>query len=416
MCAWAFGDSYDCYAASTDAVLGYWDSGNISSGNGYTLVAGRFAGSQAMRCTVGNAPTLALVKASGSNDAAHHISVAVQQTAALSGTNQGWSFQLQDGTTNQCSVVFRTDGAILLTSATPAGTVLATYTGAVTAANTWFAFEIEVFISSTAGYMNVRKNGNTVNDFSSATNLNTRAGTANNYANRLGVSLYANVNAALLDDLLWRSDAASVPWVGDVRCYARMPAADASVQFARAPTTNTQATGGTGVSFITNGEARYTSLIPAISGTVGTIVVVLNVASTSNMKCSIFTSSGGLPTTVLGSATPITLTGGSTATFIFGTPVPVVKGTQYWIGIDASATSGQWFNSNTNIGLLSTTAYASFPVATPTTSAASAPNCSIVITGTVNAEAVNETLQDGTTSESAIFQEPSIESARYLNC
>jgi hypothetical protein len=51
----------------------------------------------------------------------HHL-VRVQQTAALSGTTLGMYLQLSDGATNQCCIVFRSDGAILLTSATPAGT------------------------------------------------------------------------------------------------------------------------------------------------------------------------------------------------------------------------------------------------------------------------------------------------------
>jgi hypothetical protein len=50
----------------------------------------------------------------------HHIVCAFQQTAALTGTTLGMYLQLSDGATNQCCIVFRSDGAILLTSATPA--------------------------------------------------------------------------------------------------------------------------------------------------------------------------------------------------------------------------------------------------------------------------------------------------------
>jgi hypothetical protein len=45
----------------------------------------------------------------------------------------------------------------------------------------------------------------------------------------------AVVTSQQIDDILWRSDASSVPFVGDIRCYTRMPASDASVQFARSP-------------------------------------------------------------------------------------------------------------------------------------------------------------------------------------
>jgi hypothetical protein len=140
--------------------------------------------------------------------------------------------QLSDAATNQCCIVFRSDGVILLTSATPAGTVLATYSGAVTAQNTWFAFEFEVVINNTTGRFRARKNGNTADDFDSGATLNTRPG-ANAYANKLTLGMNAVVTSQQIDDILWRSDASSVPFVGDIRCYTRMPASDASVQFAR---------------------------------------------------------------------------------------------------------------------------------------------------------------------------------------
>jgi hypothetical protein len=224
--AYCFGDGFDCYSVIADAVAGYWDSGSLPT---LQSAVGRFAGSQ----SIGNpsGATGALVKSSGANDAVHHIVCAFRQSAALTGTTLGFSFQLQDSASFQCSIVFRSDGAILLTSGAAAGTVLATYSGAVSAQNTWFAFEFEVIVSNTVGGMRVRKNGNTSNDydsFISVGNLNTRT-TANNYANRLAIGGTGIVTTQYLDDLLWRSDASSVPWVGDIRCYTRMPASDASV-------------------------------------------------------------------------------------------------------------------------------------------------------------------------------------------
>src|SRR5215467_547934 len=158
--AYIFGDSFDLYAVVADAAAGYWDSGTLT---GVTIIAGRFAGSQALQLAAGNSNVL--TKASSvTTDPVHHFTVAIRQTAALSGTTLGTYFQLADGATNQCCVVFRSDGAMLLTSATPAGTVLDTYTGAVSAQNTWFVFEIEVVINNTTGSWAIRKNGNTSND------------------------------------------------------------------------------------------------------------------------------------------------------------------------------------------------------------------------------------------------------------
>lgn len=217
----AFGDGFDLYATTSDPVnQGYWTSGN----GPVALPAGRFSGSRCLQWP-GNAN---LAKSGTSNDALHHFSFAFQQTATLSGSTNSSYFTLLDGATAQCSVVFRPDGAIMLQSGGVGGTTLATYTGAVTLVSTWYQFEVEVFISNTAGYMNVRKNGNTVNDFSSATNLNTRS-SANNYANSIQIGESSpQVSYQYVDDFLWRSDPTTVPWVGDIRCYTRMPASDVS--------------------------------------------------------------------------------------------------------------------------------------------------------------------------------------------
>jgi hypothetical protein len=326
----------------------------------------------------------------------HHFSIAFRQTAVLSGSTLGWYLQLLDGTTGQCAVVFRQDGAILLTSGGPGGTVLDTYTGAVTAQNTWFQFEFEIVINNTTGSWAVRKNGNTVNDRALG-GLNTRPGT-NAYANKLQMGVQGTFSGLMIDDLLWRSDATTLAWLGDIRCFTRLPASDASAQFARSPTTNTQSMGGGSTVGVLNGTARYTAFVPVYSGTTGTVTVTIASAATCNMKCSIFASSGGVPTTVLGSATPVALSAANLATFIFGTPVAVVKGTQYWIGVDADANSGAYSCTVGNAGFSSVTAYASFPAASPSPLAAQAPACSAIITTTVNSEMVSETLQDGTTT------------------
>src|SRR4051812_45979864 len=118
--AYIFGDSFDLYATTADVYgTGYWDSGSSL----FTLQSGRFGG----QCARVNSTGSWMVKSSGANDAVHHIVCAYQQSAAaLTGTTLGVFLQLSDGATNQCCIVFRQDGAILLTSAIPAGTVLAT--------------------------------------------------------------------------------------------------------------------------------------------------------------------------------------------------------------------------------------------------------------------------------------------------
>ena len=390
--AFCFGDGFDSYATMADPIAGYWDSG-LGISAPWALVAGRFAGSQACQITGGSAALL--VKSSGQNDAVHHIVCAFRQTAVLSGTSLTYYFQLSDGATNQCCIVFRSDGAILLTSATPAGTVLDTYTGAVTAANTWFAFEFEIVINNTTGSWAVRKNGNTVNDRALGS-LNTRPG-ANNYANKLTFGVNVGINAIQLDDLLWRSDASSVAWVGDIRCYTRMPASDAAVQFARAPVTTTVATNTFSTGAISTSTARYSNLTVTYDGTISTARITLSAGYTGNMKCTIFASSGTAPTTVLGSATPISNPATGNNSFTFSVPIAVIRGMELFVGFSSDTSSGTWSLSSGSTGFTSTTSYAAFPVASPTTIITSSVTCQVTITPT-NAGLVNEPLQDGTTS------------------
>jgi hypothetical protein len=395
--AWSFGDGFDCYATTADAINGYWDSA-LDLAQLALNSSGRFSGSQCVSVT-GTAKNAILVKSSGQNDAAHHITVAFRQTAAISGTTLGSNYQLYDGTTVQCSIVFRSDGAILLTSGGPTGTVLATYAGAFPVASTWYHFEFEVVINNTTGSFKVRKNGNSTEDHTT-TAINTRS-TANNYANKLQVGSQVSVNQHYHDDLFWRSDASSVAWLGDIRCYTRMPASDASVTWSRTPTSNTQSIAISTTQSITTGagNARYSPFTAAYDGTIGTATVTLGTGYTGNLKATIFASSGTAPTTILGSANVVTNPAAGSNTLTFGTPVAVVKGTQYWIGFASDTASGTWNVGTGTTGGSSTTTYASFPAASPTFSTGASPIVySLTITTTVNYTVVNEAQQDATTS------------------
>jgi hypothetical protein len=395
--AFFFGDGFDLYALPADAVNGHWDSGALN----FILSAGRFSGSRAIQSS--NIGTF-FVKSSGQNDAVHHIVCAFQQTAALTGTTLGLYFQLTDGTTNQCCIVFRTDGAILLTSATPAGTVLATYTGAVTAINTWYAFEFEVVINNTTGSFTVRKNGNTTADFT-ATSLNTRPGT-NSYANKLTVGQNGSVSFHFIDDLLWRSDPTSVPWAGDIRCYTRLPNTDAAAAWTRPSTFQMQPYAGTTTNAAVGANTpRYTPFVSQ-GGNIGNVVINLAVGWTGNMKCAIFAATtGSQPGTVIQSATaainnPVI----GTNTFTFSPAVSVAKGTQFFVGfVSDTAASGALPTGNgapySTMGFTGGATYATFPIANPTvTAAATASGFFPVVTPTANADAVADSFEDSAAS------------------
>jgi hypothetical protein len=398
-----FGDGFDCYRDITDCGT-YWDA---AFGGSVTLAlsaSGRFTGSRGVTNTTSN-NTIYITRTSGVNDAVHHISVAFQQTFALSGTLTGIFCTLYDGTTAQCSIAFRNDGAMLLMSGS-LGATLATYTGAISAVNTWYQFEIEVVINNTTGSISVRRNGNTTNDFT-ATGLNTRA-SANNYANKIGIGNGSSSSQGhFIDDFLWRSDASSVAWIGDVRCYTRMPAADSAVQFTRSgsvvPVTPYVQAAVTNSSSTT---PRYAPFIATCSGTVGSTVLSLALVQAGNAKCSLFSDSGtGIPGAILGSATPISAMVTGNNTFTFGTPVAVTQGVKYWIGFAfdtgvanaLNVTSAQ--GSYSASGYSSVLAYASFPAANPAVSPSVGIACQIFAvnitpTTTSNANLVSEVAQD----------------------
>jgi hypothetical protein len=395
--AWIFGDSFDLYAAGADMVAGYWDSGVGLP----TLVAGRFTGSRAIQLASSNQ---SCVKSSNVNDAVHHVVCAIQQTTALSGTNLGVFFTFGDGATAQCSIVFRSDGAILLTSGGPTGTVLATYTGAITAINAWFAFEFEVVINNTTGSFTARKNGNPSNDFTLGS-LNTRGGTTNNYANRLTMGMQVGIATNQVDDVLWRSDATSgaglATWVGDIRCYARMPASDVQAQFSRSSLTanvNTAPSGGTSFGVNIASFIRFTT---TLAGTIPSVVLQASAGATANVKAAIYDATGasGGPGAVLGTSNTLANPVLGANTLTFATPPHVVANTNYFLAVCQDA-AVSWQVNNTGgsgFGTTYTVPFASFPIASP---AVTYPNTIINVVGglvninTLNSSLVSEAQQD----------------------
>lgn len=395
--AYIFGDGFDLYATTADLALNYWDSANSGSNLITNLATGRFAGSRALQFN-NSGTASALVKSSNVNDAVHHIICAFNQNAAISGSTFGIYFQLSDGATNQVCINFRSDGAIILTSATPGGTVLDTYTGAVTASNTWVAFEFEVVINNTTGSWAVRKNGNTSNDHALGS-LNTRPGT-NNYANKLTVGTQTSpYNSSFLDDLLWRSDAASVPWVGDIRCYTRMPASDVSTQFASIGSVTASTGGNSGPQTYGANVDAYSWFVAPRTGVVTSLILPLNAGGTGHIKAALFggtaANNGSLPTTLLGTANVLTNPIAGNNTITFPTPVPVTINGNYMIGFNQDTS----INYQTTIGIAAamfgTQTYAAFPTANPPVGPANQRTvCTVVMTG--NAVMVNEVQQDGT--------------------
>jgi hypothetical protein len=345
-----------------------------------------------------------LSKSSGSNDAVHHVNLALRQTTAFSGTTNILCIQFVDGVTNQCCVVFRSDGALLLTSGSQSGSTLATWATAIIGVSVWHSYEIEVVVNNSTGSIAVRRNGNTSNDFS-ATGLNTRGGTANNYANKVQLGSTSGSFVQDIDDFLWRSDASSVSWIGDVRAAQMMPASDASVQFSKGPSTYALTPYSVSTTFGNSaGTARYSAFTASYDGTIASVIINLGAGFTGNMKLSLFASSDSsttsVPTTVLGSATTITNPATGNNTFVFSSPPSVIKGTRYYVGVDTDTSSGTIVvgSQNNNLGLTSATAYGSFPAAGPSVgSSTGMPLITVNHNVGSNATLVNESQENTTT-------------------
>lgn len=310
-----FGDGFDLYAAPIDMVAGHWDATSLNP-NSSALVAGRFSGSRAVNFS----SSTTLIKASNVNDAVHHFTVAFVNSN-VTGSTSGAYIGLWDGATAQCSVVFKTDGSIVLTSGVATGTVIATYAGAAPTSSVWYVFEIEIVIHNTAGSIAIRKNGNVTNDFFLGS-LNTRA-TSNSYANKIQLGS-AGAGTHSFDDFLWRSDASVVPWVGDVRCYTRMPLSDASVQFSRSTTpVSVQVYSQTGiVNSVPANNALYFQIVPAYSGLVTGVSISCTGGGggTGHVKMAMFSSVGNAVGSVMATTSEVTNPGNAIISFTFPTP------------------------------------------------------------------------------------------------
>lgn len=414
--AFFFGDGFDLYSAITDCGT-YWDA---AFGSGATLAlssSGRFAGSRGLTTTSGSVVTTPYItKTSSVNDPVHHFSFAAQ-LGTPTGTLTSLWIALYDGTSVQCCVFVRSDGSIVLSSgAEGQGTILATYTGAFAAPNTWYQFEVEIVVNNTTGSFTVRKLGNTTNDFS-ATGLNTRNGSTNNYANKIGLGCGNSTPVFTADDFLWRSDATSgvgnAAWLGDIRCYTRMPASDASVSWSRLATFPLSPFGAaaTTAQAISANIARYVGFTSQ-GGSIGSVTITLQAAITGNMKCAIFACTASTLGTgvgaILGVATAsIANPVAGVNTFTFSPAVTIAQGTLFYVGFCSDTTlSGGCLASNTassssyTAGATSSTTYASFPVASPTLNSTNVPNynASPIVTPTGNYNEVADPQQDGANS------------------
>ena len=401
--AWAFADSFDLYSPNSvygaDMAPGYWD---VAMNSIPSFAAGRFSVGQSM--IIPNANNISpMTKSSAVNDQVHHISIAYNCAAsAMGGTSLNPYITLYDGATAQCTIAFRSDGAILLyaggvAAGAIAGAVLATFANGFSAINTWYQFEFEVVIHNTLGAFNVRVNSATSNNFSSGA-INTRGGTANNYANKIGIgSLNGISHQCYLDDFFWKSDATFLPWMGDVRCYPRLPISDAAAQFSRSPSPFVAQTINSVLGYNQTsqaGTAIYQPFTPTITGQIPYITIFTNAAyATAKVKMAVYDSTLTFPIAVSNELVGVA-NGASTITF--PSPAPIVKGALYYLAVCCDTPVNWGWNNPANARYNnSTSVYATFPLNNPVTSSGwSSTYMKVGIVPSINAEYVGEPTED----------------------
>ena len=330
--AWIFGDSFDFYTSANDMISGpapLWSS--IDSSDPPTFPAGRFTGSHAMASAVTGG--FATKSGFGSNSSTIFANFAMEQTVALSGSTLELAVELLDGATVQCTVGFRTDGAILFYRGTTSGTVLATFTGAFSGL-TWTHFQIEIIFSSTVGEIHIRENGSPTDTFA-ATGLN-NISTANSYTN--GVTIVTSANQYIDDFYMFNSTgAAPNTWQGDVRSVQLMAASDpATLLFSKSPA---QGLFGSQVSAGTTSQTanivRGQEITPTFDGIVTELTINLNAGITGHIAGALYTVTGQSLI-----ASTIILTNPSTGlnNLTFSSPPLVAGGTVYFIVLWADTT------------------------------------------------------------------------------
>ena len=411
MTAWFFGDSFDTYNHVSDLIAGtYWDAWDIYHEPNLSFVSGRFSNGKAIQTFTGY-----WYKTSGSNDSIHHISMSVyipEDQQFLFGTRQTFGFKLYDDSNIQCSLFFDESGNIQISSGDNTGSPIATYLYAIGYTKTWYNFEIEIVIHNTDGSIIIRKNGNTVPDFT-VTGINTRAGSSNNYANKI----WLGVNPAYgfcLDDFLWRSDPTIVPWVGDIRCYVRRPSSDVSVTWTPSSSSIIVQPVLGGVGSLSTGLGtpplvRYLSFTSPYDGVLDSIALSISTSSTGTISSVIYASSNNSPTgSPIATATPVTNPSSGLCTFNFPTPLNVSRETAYWFAFQSTSNSISAFQIDSSshdkaiYTYLETNDWShSFPITDPTSLYPGTPfwiQATITPTSGANAPMVCDMTVDGTLS------------------
>lgn len=350
--AWIIGDGFDLYGATSDlSASGLWDA--VITTTLFVNSTGRLGSSKSLQASI-SAQYPFLTKASGSNDAGHHICFAFNQLSAYPtvGSGRGLQFSLLDGTTHQCSFTMDANTGNILFYSGNLTTLLGTFTAALPFGS-WTGIEVEIVVHSTAGSIKVRLNGNTTEDYT-LTGVNTRGGTTNNYANKLQIGLPTAIVSGgniKLDDLLWFSTSGASPntWVGDIRCDTRHPTSTVSAGLTPSPNpvTNPAAMTGSATTINTNTLTSSGLVTTTVGGSLTAITIQFNATYTGHYRLAVYDGTTGSPTTLLAQTAEQTNAVVGLVTVNLVAPLTVAQGAKLFFAALSDATLNVNLNAST---------------------------------------------------------------------
>lgn len=331
-------DSFDFYAStgSSGDIVTRYDS---VTGSNLTLVSGAntaFGIGQALYST--NAASITKTFTTGTNETTIYFSLRVKIGNAAASI----AFQLLDGSNFQCSAMINGDLSVSARTGSSSGTVLGSTAGVLTL-NTWDSYQGKIVIGNTTGSVEIRKNGSST-PILSLTNVNTRGGSTNNYANRLQV-LFISISEGIDDLIVWSDNgAAPTSWIGDPRSISLTPNGQgASTQFSLSPTNyNPVFTTVTTSNFSASANViRFFPVTATATGTLAGLTMNFQTALTGHAKMALYDSTGASngPGTLLATSAEITNPSFAINTFSVSAGPTVISGTKYWVAImqDAAA-------------------------------------------------------------------------------
>jgi hypothetical protein len=380
-------EDFKLYSAIADAATGpapMWNSSQY-----WSFAAGRFSGEQGMTPNgLATGAATMLYKDLGETDASIICALSFIQNIALGGATEGLGIQLLDGVTAQVTVMFRTDGSVIVRSGGTSGTIVATFPGVFTQA-TWLPLQIEIVVG-TSGSVSIWKNGQTgalTSPDHSATGINTQGGTGAAQYSRVSLVSFGFVpfgmgagNQVVDSFRCWNetdSGVAAGPYqlVGDCRPEILLPDNDAAIQFSDTAPFEDANTFPYAASTDSRGAGTvtYSAYTPARNFDISEVQISLNAPITGHVSFAVWDSDGlprgstATPGTVLGSGTITNPVGGNNV-ITMTSPVRLVRGHLYFVALDQDVTTVYQCTFGfppTYPTYTGTTSYGSFPAANP---------------------------------------------------